>query len=398
MKSLNSLPNACLSPFIHAAFRPDGKVRPCCIYSEDIPLNTGELGDVNFHSVKDIYNSTYMKNLRAAFLRGEKPAGCRQCWDEEKKGVHSKRMKFNEIYKDKFQSLLQNNSFMPQDIQAVINTTCNYKCRTCNGHNSSKWIGEAKARGLFSSDMEAARENLSDDQAPFWTQMDNWLEGIEHLQLLGGEPLLTPRTWKILERAVEIDCAKNMAVTFVTNGSISLLKYKKLLSEFKDILICFSVDGIDERFNYLRHPGSWIEVEKNIIESKHVVKGSNKISFSHTLSNLNISYLPDFFSKITNITETMGIERAIFFNLVFHPQHFQIYNLQEEKKPEISQILKNYKYWDEYQDQIDGFINYLSQSSSQDLLETAKSDILAGDKYRSESFQGSLPLSYEAIF
>ena len=55
--------------------------------------------NLQLQDLKTIQNSQYMQNLREQFSRGERPAGCSNCWAEEDASKTSKRM--NSIYKMK---------------------------------------------------------------------------------------------------------------------------------------------------------------------------------------------------------------------------------------------------------------------------------------------------------
>ena len=75
-----ALPNhICMLPWVSMEVTPMGTYRPCCLYSESIPGLGVSQGD----TVHDAQHSDYMRDLRSAFLRGEKPDGCKMCWQEE---------------------------------------------------------------------------------------------------------------------------------------------------------------------------------------------------------------------------------------------------------------------------------------------------------------------------
>ena len=56
---------------------------------------------------EDNWNTHYMKSLRLAMLKGEKPPVCRKCYDEEESGYRSKRMWENDLWEKEIDGIHQ---------------------------------------------------------------------------------------------------------------------------------------------------------------------------------------------------------------------------------------------------------------------------------------------------
>ena len=90
----------CPLPWIHIASRPNGDVRLCAtanasgdssnkvaglVKEGNTPLNLRD------HTLEEVWNCEYMRNVRLTMLRGEQPASCLKCFKEEEIGITSKR-------------------------------------------------------------------------------------------------------------------------------------------------------------------------------------------------------------------------------------------------------------------------------------------------------------------
>ena len=90
----------CPLPWIHLGTHPHGGVTPCCISDMTAGKNRArnysdskdQFLNLNEHSIDAHMNSDYYKQIRLEMLRGDKPAACMRCYDEEFKGMVSKRV------------------------------------------------------------------------------------------------------------------------------------------------------------------------------------------------------------------------------------------------------------------------------------------------------------------
>jgi sulfatase maturation enzyme AslB (radical SAM superfamily) len=122
--------------------------------------------------------------------------------------------------------------------------------------------------------------------------LQNFSYKLDHSQLRvaafhGGEPFLSSTNFDLLEQILDYgndDCF----VSFVTNGSFDLTNQQKyILSKFKRVNFCFSIDGIGSAFEYMRYPLSWAKTLDNI---KWARDNNIDVSVSYTLSNVNLWY------------------------------------------------------------------------------------------------------------
>ena len=102
--------------------------------------------------------------------------------------------------------------------------------------------------------------------------------------------------------------------------------------------IGFSLDGVGDRFHYLRYPGNWLTVNNNItkwLETREKIeKDPNKhnkllLEIACTISALNVMYVFEMLDY--------ALERDIklFISFVYNPVYLSITNLPEDVKPKV---------------------------------------------------------------
>ena len=94
--------------------------------------------------------------------------------------------------------------------------------------------------------------------------MKDQAKHIQELYFEGGEPLLIPEHYKILEFLVEEGLARQVNLRYNSNGLELPDKLFKLWDHFKEVRFNFSIDAYAERNDYIRYPSKWSDVEKNL--------------------------------------------------------------------------------------------------------------------------------------
>ena len=102
-----------------------GRVKPCCRYQ-------GTLGYIET-DINDTFNSDHMAKLRKKMSAGEKPDGCRRCWQEEDSGKKSLRQRY--IGNKKLGTIDVKNPRI-EWLELAISNDCNLMCRMCDSKYS----------------------------------------------------------------------------------------------------------------------------------------------------------------------------------------------------------------------------------------------------------------------
>lgn len=229
-----------------------------------------------------------IKKIQKEMLAGQRPAECQKCWNLEDQGLTSDRQLKNSALDWYWNRDLQ---FIKQDAAAGVEKilmlklltsyTCNATCVSCNSGFSSSW---SKLDRKIDKTIPIRKYRFIDLEKIF-KEVD--FSELKTLTLLGGEPLYEKKNFLILEKLLELG-NKNCFISMVTNGSVALSSdYKKILSKFKNLNFCLSIDGTESAFEYVRYPLKWDVLEKNLSFFRDL---TDLVSANYTLSNLNVLY------------------------------------------------------------------------------------------------------------
>jgi radical SAM protein with 4Fe4S-binding SPASM domain len=366
--------NFCILPWIHLEADANGSAKPCCLYEETV-------GNLNYQSIEEVWNSKELINLREKFHNNERPSLCKKCWDVEDSGGRSKRI--NEL--ERFDHLMYRSKETgrpPAYLDLKLGRVCNIKCRTCNSFSSSAWTqDEKKLYGKAFNDNELGYW-ISDDM-PVWKELSEILPYIEFIDFSGGEPLLIKKHFELLQKAVDIGCADKISLHYNTNGTIKPTeKMFEIWSKFKYVEIMLSADGIKERFEYLRHPAKW-NTFTNTFEifqrNSHIVH----LTICHSVSALNVFYLDEF---IDWCERNSIVDHNLYLNIIHEPAYYCIANLPTGLKEKITEHLRNKRC-----QEIVNFMNSQNRNHFKELL--SKTEKL--DNIRKETFADVFPEFWE---
>jgi MoaA/NifB/PqqE/SkfB family radical SAM enzyme len=246
-----------------------------CCWS-DRPINSLS-GKIDFHHPQ-------LTELRKKNQQGELPYDhCSSCIEQEKSGKKSMRLGYLEM-----DGVHENYDVSLQHLDINIDMTCNLACVTCGPELSTTWRKELKIKDL--SVRPKIREFLEEN----FSKID--LSMLKEIRIWGGEPFLTHTHKKILEFIAEKVDVSGIRLMYNTNGTCKIdQETKELIEKFKFARISFSVDGIDEKFDYLRYPAKWTEVESNLLWWKENLPHNSMLSLTVTASLLNVLYLDEVF-------------------------------------------------------------------------------------------------------
>jgi hypothetical protein len=264
----------CALPWIHLATRPNGDVRVCCTanasgagHDDDktagLIKNEGKILNLLDHSVEEIWNSDDMKQIRLQMLNDKIPRTCTKCFEEENKGITSKRQWETEQWKERLDlnsivSRTGEDGTLPVEIPYFdlrLGNLCQLKCIMCSPHDSSSWIKDWKLQYPNYKTIELKQDQDWNRKYDYtWYQKGNFLdtmkgqaENIKELYFAGGEPLLIPEHYKILQFMVDSGSAKNCVLRYNSNGLELSDKLFDLWNHFKEVRFNFSIDAVGEK-------------------------------------------------------------------------------------------------------------------------------------------------------
>lgn len=195
----------------------------------------------------DFVNNQYLTDLRLQANKGTLPDACANCIKTEQSGLTSRRQGSNAWFRD---TGLDNTQIELVKLDYWTGDTCNLACVICGPNNSSSWKQEL---GLPAE----VRKSVSNK---FWQTLD--LTKIKFIHFNGGEPLLSKEHVEFLQSVPD---KKVVHLNYNTNGSV--LPGQQLLdlwAEFKLVQLDFSIDDIEQRFEYQRYPAKWSQITNNL--------------------------------------------------------------------------------------------------------------------------------------
>jgi MoaA/NifB/PqqE/SkfB family radical SAM enzyme len=365
---------------------------------EEIIDNTGKKYDLNETNLEVVYHSEYMQDLRRQFRRGEKPATCNRCWEEESAGRDSKRIHTQVRLKELYKQVDWENDDPDQlwFVDLKLGNICNLKCRICGSWSSSKWAEEELAYMPkdFNKKEHIAYTWLKQGAWPrktttFWDNMKYLLPNIKYFEFTGGEPWMIQEHFDLLQYAVDQGYSKNIDIHYNTNATQDPLPHAELWREFGRVDIAFSIDNVGDRFEYERHGADWKRANE-IIDETHTLRDKFGINITtqlcFTINIQNIYYL----DELLTWADTKGFG-DIYFNMMHSPDHMSVQRMTPVAKELVLNKLKT-TFWTNkhYQREYNSLINFIEQgpgSDGQEFLFKMKRT----DEHRNQNFTDTHP-------
>lgn len=329
----------CPLPWTHLATHPHGSVTLCCesdmtnraSESQNLPREFITLHNSEY-DFKKIMNSDLFKQVRKDMLEGKQPAPCTKCYKLETLGNQSKRTRDTELLDfsiEDAQRITQTDGTLDEVnfefIELRLGNICNLACRSCNPQSSSKWKSDWEKLNERKFDMPQSMFDWPLDER-FWVSLAEHCNNTRKVYINGGEPLLVDKHMRFLEFLITKDLAKNITLVYSTNSTIINDKYVNLWNKFKQVEFMVSIDCLEDRNNYLRHPAKW----NNIIEAFDWLHSLGHKSYVlQTVSVMNIYYIKEFWeffrSKGVNVSH----------NMVHHPNYYSAANAPQHAKQAV---------------------------------------------------------------
>lgn len=388
----------CVNAYLNLSVKPNGGVSPCCMSDYRYTTDQGS-HTLNQESIISFWDSNSRKEFINRMNAGEQLKECFSCWNEERAGKDSKRIRDNRT----FSNTELKDDMLPLVLDLSMGNLCNIKCRICSPLQSSAWRAEEEKIVKIHPDWEilvhefdAQAQSFDYNNDYFWKDILKLLPNVVKYDFAGGEPFFIEKHWEIVKAAVENGWSKNQHIHYNTNGTIFPEKYIHLFEEFKLVDIQVSSDGVGPKFEYMRHPAKWHKVENTInrlIEAKNTSKTEWWLATCISISAFNVY---DFFETFEHYAKK-GI--GIYINMVHDHHGTRI--LPESLKREIIAKLKsqnsqyNPERWIRERDIICKHLEN-TEYSDYDWKEFWR-EIRIRDAFRKESFESTFSEYYQLI-
>lgn len=362
----------CVLPWISLEASPIGTVRPCCLADNELVDNQGNKFNLVSASFKDIQISNDMTKLRQQFLAGQQPQTCRKCWMEERAGRTSKRMHTLDRLKHIVGSQSWTEDAKPlMFLDLKLGNICNLKCRICGSWSSSQFATEEindappeDKKYTYAYQMLRAgawpKENTQ-----FWNEIDSVLENIRYIEFTGGEPFMIDQHFDMLQGIVDRGIAGQVEIHYNTNGTIFPERAEAIWKHFKTVEIAFSIDDVEQRFEYQRSNAVWSEVCANLDRFRDLkeIHSNIVLQICTTVNVFNVLYLDQVAKWISNNRESFNF---VYWNIMHDAWYFSIATLPDTVKSVIVNHLQTSDIPQEFRKDIDGVIDFMQKGASTD--------------------------------
>jgi MoaA/NifB/PqqE/SkfB family radical SAM enzyme len=434
----------CVLPWIHFATRPNGDMRLCCNSNSSgagidheiglVKNETGRPANFGKETPMSAWNNEYMQNVRTSMLQGNIPQSCKKCFDEESKGVASKRIWETATWVEEGIDLAQlidqtsEQGTVPEQLIYLdlrLGHTCNLKCVMCSPHDSSQWVSEHKKIYPLFKNEEIKKQmswdrkefnNFWHENPTFWKEIYAQIPNLKQVYFAGGEPLMIREHKLFLEEIIRQGYADKILIRYNTNGLLLDESIIDLWTKFKKVKVGFSIDAVGDRNYYIRYPSDWNTIEKNLHRLDDT-PDNIQVSIATAIQILNIKHLPDFarwkiqqnFKKINFENITGGIQAGggiVNMHLLYIPTFLSIQCLPSEDKAEVRRKFAEFATWlhenyrqdkDYWKDNPYGWkrwqavLEFMDSQDLSHLLPAFKEYINTLDNYRKTDFKTILP-------
>lgn len=285
-------------------------------------------------------------------------SNCATCQYHEKNNIRKSWRQFShEIVPE---------SSIPGDatyLELQLDNTCNGGCIICGPWFSTFWQQE-----LYKN-VTPIKQTVRD------AQIDKILSIIDiqktrRILFLGGETFLTDIDSKILPL---IQNPELVDLQYTINCSIYPSQERiDLWKKFKSVQITLSIDGVGERFNYIRYPLKWYVVTDNVNRMINEMPANVFFIINHVANIFNLYYWDEFESWCQKhwATDRQGKEikvgNKMNFNTaagILNPQSITpaLWNLLTNKYPAGDKVLRTVTDTNLDTTELHNYINALDQ-------------------------------------
>ena len=338
----------CPLPWIGAHIMPNGTFSYCCVqnqFDEDL-IKAGNLRE---QTVQQARNNTWSNKLRKDLINGVQHKSCRDCWNLENQGIKSLRQHYhnqwfsdNGYYNDfevNLDGTLNDQNIIYWDVRQT--NLCNMNCIMCGPDYSSIWNrdilksqNKPVPKGGVIDAVQVSKDNILDI---IKSNMDKTFK----FYFAGGEPLISPMHWAILEELVE---RKLFNVELAYNTNLLKLDYKgknviDYWKKFNTVYVGCSIDAIGQRAEVVRTGTNWDTVNNNFKKLDQELFYSKALNI--TTSNLTVAGLGDTIEWAKSFEWNNEHGTLLANNLVYHPEWLSINILPEDLKESIWKDIKS---------------------------------------------------------
>ena len=229
----------------------------------------------------EMLDSPLHRSVRLAQFQGQWHENCENCKLKEQ-AVNQpsfRKIGTNEDIRRCLHNLNSDGSLKTTQLQQVefmFSNRCNAACVHCSPVASTAWYKEylgffgeqfghsGGQKWQLDADGTGIEFHNAGKGAKIWQLLEDNKETITHVTLSGGEPLIMPESDKLLDFFISNGRADQVSLLYYTNLSEIDSATLDRWNQFKQIELSVSLDEIEDRYEFVRHPLSWDNLLSNL--------------------------------------------------------------------------------------------------------------------------------------
>jgi uncharacterized Fe-S cluster-containing radical SAM superfamily protein len=302
----------------------------CCVGEQTSPEERKRFPLSNWNKKREYELAEYEKSKQGWLLP------CHECKLTENTNIRSQRKVYNENLENVTDE--DTNIYIAKIMSSNV---CNLSCRMCGPNASTRWQNILKKNPNKYHEQHVRHE--CDEPDLTYLKQFVLTDKLEHINFSGGEPLLGKWNEDIMNYLKIKDYCKQLDFSVVTNGSIKFSdKWINSINSCKSAHIRFSIDGVNDVFNYIRADHSWDKLLDVLQDTASKIDNGVDMNCSYVMQALNAHTYCNDMNEITTIFKELGhsnmdligegvqycSDQALTFAVV-HPKLREKYNITE---------------------------------------------------------------------
>jgi hypothetical protein len=186
----------------------------------------------------------------------------------------------------------------------------------------------------------------------------------------------------MLQGIIDRGIAHQVEIHYNTNGTQWPARCVDIWPYFKTVEVAFSIDDLDQRFEYQRTNAKWTEVQDNIQRFKLLRQTMSNLQLQccSTVNVFNVRYI----DQLAHWVVLQGFD-FVYWNIMHDAWYFSIATLPDTAKDAVAKHLLAADVPPQYREEFDRIVDFMNSGASTDGFMT-RMKIADLDQKRNQDF------------